>query len=976
MDPRSPGPSNSSAEVLRRFGLDLPAEPIPDGAIHRVRHQCRRSGDDAGWYVYHSTPIARLAFGCWRCCPETQHWTGGDAPLNHPQREAIRRASRDRARQIEAARRAVAEQVRHWIQSLVAADPKHPYLVRKAIEPHGALQHGELLVLPLLDVAGSTWSAQVIAPQRRSDWGDRDKSFERGGRVSGCFFPIGDFQHADMIVVCEGFATGASIAEVTGLPVACAMFAGNLEPVATALTERYHAASLIIAADNDRQTPGNPGLTKARETAKRLNALVAVPEFGDAVPASDRTDFNDLRRLLGDEAVRQAFDQAGTPGRREGAEEPRAVVVLPNDQGTEMPGFLDELGDALASANQRRGSPRYLARGDELVLYTERGRASRLLTATEHLIRAELQRDVQFVRQQPEPHGLVSSVMVGVIPHQIARDIARTPAVAVRLPPVDGISGCPILDRQGALTVSGYAGGPRLICACDPWDLDEPSLVEARDRLLGLIADYRFVSAADQARAMASLLQPALVMGQHVERGPAMLVVADQPSTGKGTLVAQRCALYGATATAVAMREQGGVGSLDEDLSVLIVQGALFVNLDNARGAIRSQILEACLTEPLVTLRVPFRPPVAVDPRKLNLSITSNGVSLTPDLALRCGIIRLRKQEPGYQFRTPRPVASAVADRVRLLSAVFAILRDWLARGAPRASSAYDGHARDFWAVVDEIVPRVFELPRPTQGLRVATQAGTDPLVEFLRAVGLLLKQRGEIPSAPLTAVQLLRLAGEEGLSFEGRAIPLEDEEKLNGLAAMVGRRATRRFAEGPLVVEEFEVRQRREMVRRCEHDPGVGTYPLRVYEFTRVDEAGKSDGKQGLQHGQQQRAKRYKTNNDRRAILLPSAATVGESPVESSEEQTTGLTGATSAEAGERKPSTGQQKRGPGDEPVWWGEFVEKWVAEGRNRSVVAVGELLAGYGSSMSEAVARGWLEITAQRVTLGPVFNGRFG
>jgi phage/plasmid primase-like uncharacterized protein len=767
------------ASVLRKFGLRLEGEPVDDGRIRRVPHDCRPGRDDAGWYVFHSHPVPHLAFGCWRCSPESHHWSGKTGELSASQHAELSRISQLRKKAIEAERHAVADRIRERLAELPPANPRHAYLVRKRVLPFQALQSEDCLILPLEDADGTLWSAQRIAPTKRADWGDRDKSFERGGRVAGCFHRIGKFDGAERAVVCEGFATGATIAEVVRLPVACAMNCGNLEPVVASLTERLRQTEIVVAADNDRHTPGNPGLTEAREVARKYNCLLAIPDFSDLDSSRDLTDFNDLRRVRGDEAVRIAISDAGTSQRQDCDRLGRLTVPLPDSISVEMPHFLDRLALALRDANERRGSPRYLCRGDAMALLVGHGRASRLRVADEHLLRAELQRDVHFIRQIRDGEGAVKDMLTGVLPQHLARDIAKTPGVAMGLPTVDGVAGCPIMDRSGTVTRTGYAPSLRLVCACDPWELDEPSLMEARQRLLALLADYRFVSLADQARALAALIQPALVMGEHVERGPVMLVVADQPGTGKGTIVAQRCAIYGAIATVITMRDRGGVGSLDEDLSSQLISGSLFLNIDNARGAIRSQVFEAALTESQISVRAPFRPAMCVDPRKVSVSLTSNGVSLTPDLALRCNIVRLRKQPVGYRFKSVRPVASTVAERARLLSAIFTIVADWVRRGSRRVEADYDGHARDFWCVVDEIIPRVFGLPRPTDGLKSAALAGADALLDLLRSVALILRAREEIPSQPLTAVQLLRIAGDEGIEYDGRMIPIEREEAL-----------------------------------------------------------------------------------------------------------------------------------------------------------------------------------------------------
>ncbi|WP_372372716.1 toprim domain-containing protein, partial [Vreelandella venusta] len=90
-----------------------------------------------------------------------------------------------------------------------------------------------------------------------------------------------------------GWATGATIHAHTREPVACAMHAGNLEPVARALCERYGHLEMVIAGDDDRATPGNPGRHAANAAALAVGALVLFPAWPKEAPHS-LTDFNDL----------------------------------------------------------------------------------------------------------------------------------------------------------------------------------------------------------------------------------------------------------------------------------------------------------------------------------------------------------------------------------------------------------------------------------------------------------------------------------------------------------------------------------------------------------------------------------------------------------------------------------------------------------------------------------------------------------
>src|SRR5699024_11780405 len=92
----------------------------------------------------------------------------------------------------------------------------------------------------------------------------------------------------------EGWATGATVHAVTGCAVVCAINAGNLATVAMAIRRQFPGRHILIAADNDSATPGNPGVTAAYKAARAIGAEVKIPEFPDG---SHGTDWNDYYQL-------------------------------------------------------------------------------------------------------------------------------------------------------------------------------------------------------------------------------------------------------------------------------------------------------------------------------------------------------------------------------------------------------------------------------------------------------------------------------------------------------------------------------------------------------------------------------------------------------------------------------------------------------------------------------------------------------
>ena len=198
--------------------------------------------------------------------------------------QALRQAELQRAREhAEAALRA-----REMLDSALPESGQHAYLVKKRVGAHGIFSDGFRLLVPMRDIEGKLWNVQHIDPRG-------NKRFLRGGRVTGTFHRIG--RPVDQtLVICEGYATGSTLHESTGHAVSVAFNCNNLKPVAKALRSKYPDARLIVAADNDRHTPGNPGLTKAAEAALAVGGRVAVPEFDDDEPGTDWNDWHNNRR--------------------------------------------------------------------------------------------------------------------------------------------------------------------------------------------------------------------------------------------------------------------------------------------------------------------------------------------------------------------------------------------------------------------------------------------------------------------------------------------------------------------------------------------------------------------------------------------------------------------------------------------------------------------------------------------------------
>lgn len=265
--------------------------PTPDGAIHRFHVPGDKPGSQNGWYVLFPDGIPCGVFGSWKA-GGSRTWRSRE-PANHFESQLFAQRIEQARRQHEAERcqrqQAAAEVAnRLWNQARPAADD-HPYLNRKRVKAHNLRQLGDVLLVPLIRY-GLLVSLQYIYP-------DGNKRFLRGGIVKGACSLIGMPQPDKPLYLCEGWATGATLHVATGAPVACAMSADNLLEVGQRLQRQHPEVVLIVAGDDDRATPGNPGRTAATNAAVKLGCGLILPPWCGREPQT-LTDFNDLCQWL------------------------------------------------------------------------------------------------------------------------------------------------------------------------------------------------------------------------------------------------------------------------------------------------------------------------------------------------------------------------------------------------------------------------------------------------------------------------------------------------------------------------------------------------------------------------------------------------------------------------------------------------------------------------------------------------------
>jgi putative DNA primase/helicase len=287
--------------AMHESGLIPPSAVIADGKFHRFSTN-GNPNDDAGWYVFNEYPIAVGSFGCWRS-GLTDSWSAvEERSMSQEDRtkykQAIQQMNKVNDEEKAKANHAASLNAQKLWDQANEAPSTHPYLVAKKADAFGIKALDKKLIIPLRDEEGKLWNIQQVSE-------NGEKRFLKNGKVKGLFHIIG--QPADLIYIGEGYATMASVHSATGKACFVAFNAGNLKDVCSQVRASYPDNEIVVCADDDYLTKGNPGLTKAKEAALGISAGLAVPDFGET-RGNRETDFNDLHRSMGLEKVKTAVD--------------------------------------------------------------------------------------------------------------------------------------------------------------------------------------------------------------------------------------------------------------------------------------------------------------------------------------------------------------------------------------------------------------------------------------------------------------------------------------------------------------------------------------------------------------------------------------------------------------------------------------------------------------------------------------------
>lgn len=706
-------------EIIEQFkkemiaqGLLPPAQIEGDGLLHRCDVEGPGGKGDGCYLLYLDGHLPAGGMQNWR---SDQGWVNWRADLGRRLRPEEERAYKARVAEAQKARK-LEELQRHeqarqrasvlWEQATPCTT--HPYLEKKGVGAHGVRisttpWRGTIdnaLLIPLRDWDGQMWSLQAIFPAKDESLG-RDRDFLPGGRKAGLFHLLGEVHpttpqassQAVPVLIAEGYATGATLHEVTGWPVFVAFDAGNLMAVAVELRKRHPQVEVILAADNDRATPGNPGLSKANDAATECGGRVVFPVFEGEESGSDWNDWvanRESREDLGQEMIR-LFSRPVDPIARnlegdlpiiqvEGGNRPQCVRLAEAAmiaKGVEVFQRGGQMVRLVRLPKVEQQENRKLDRPDNALLVMGVEQAWLELRLTECAIFQEFDgRRRKWVRIDCPPP--ISRAMLASTGDWQLRNLA-------------GVIEAPTLRRDGSiLETPGYDAKTELFF--DPGGTvfpsipEHPTQAEARQALADLselICEFPFVGPEHKSAMLAAFLT--VLIRRSIRTAPMFGVSATKMGSGKSFL-ADLASILACGRRAPAITYGGDRDEQKKQLFSLLLGGDSIAVLDNISGPMSSDQLCSILSQETIKDRVLGESREITVPTTVTWFATGNKLIIQGDLSTRALKIEI---DPAVERPEERSFSKNLLEwtpqhRPRLVVAALTILRAFVVAGRPQ----------------------------------------------------------------------------------------------------------------------------------------------------------------------------------------------------------------------------------------------------------------------------------------------------
>ncbi len=282
---------------------------------------------------------------------------------------------------------------------------------------------------------------------------------------------------------------------------------------------------------------------------------------------------------------------------------------------------------------------------------------------------------------------------------QLAKTTLESSKLRNELYPVNRIFTIPIpIMYNGCLTFprKGYDARFGSWMNYDVPNIDEKmELEEAKKVIEEVFKEFCFQSEQDRINAIAGLLTPFLrgLYSSFNIRTPVFFYVGNRERTGKDYLAGITGIVYEGNALEeppICNGEKGSNEELRKKILSAFIAGRKRMHFSNNKGYINNSVFEGIVTAKVFSDRVLGKNELLTFNNELEFSMSGNiGVSYTADLGNRCKFIKLFlavEDANSRKFERPNLHEWVYANRDKVLSALFALVRNWFDTGRKKGN--------------------------------------------------------------------------------------------------------------------------------------------------------------------------------------------------------------------------------------------------------------------------------------------------
>ena len=268
-------------------------------------------------------------------------------------------------------------------------------------------------------------------------------------------------------------------------------------------------------------------------------------------------------------------------------------------------------------------------------------------------------------------------------------------------------------------------------------------LDKAKGIILSLFDDFEFVDPSDKSRALAALLTPALCHADllHGDFRPIYYIDADGQGAGKNTLADFMILPYTDNPAKVT-QDDSSIGSIDDKLGFCVMSGSNLIILDNLKPTrkmkeLSSPFIESLTTSNQIQYRAPGQQNATLNTESTCLYVTTNGMSMSKDLAQRSLYISIRKKPDAFNFKhyNGGPARWVCDNRPMIMSAIYTILKEYVSHGKPSTPLENKHRFRYSTPVLNYIVTEIFGLTDISSGMDKTMFSKSDPGIDIARSI-------------------------------------------------------------------------------------------------------------------------------------------------------------------------------------------------------------------------------------------------